>query len=118
MIFGPREIKSYAEPVELAELKIGEIYYSVQYSDEEMLIPNLQPLVFIGNDIDSPGEGQSYFQDVDSYQAGVRIQSDPPKDDVLIQTFPSSTLGNIFTLEHAIDSLIRCWGRHQGNFRA
>lgn len=118
MIFGPREVKDYAQPVEAAELCTGHVYFSVQFLDEEMLIPLLEPLVFVGNDIDEPGEGQSYFQDVESYSAGIRIESSPPRDPLLLQCFPTKTLGNIYTYDHALDVLIGCWARRNKKIKS
>jgi hypothetical protein len=39
MRFEARELKSYAEPVTASQLREGEIYFSVQFADESMLIP-------------------------------------------------------------------------------
>jgi hypothetical protein len=42
MRFEERELKSYAEPVTPNLLTEGEVYFSVQFADEDMLIPIME----------------------------------------------------------------------------
>ena len=48
MRFEERELKSYAEHVTPTLLREGEVYWSVQYADEHMLIPIIETWVFAG----------------------------------------------------------------------
>jgi hypothetical protein len=70
MMFGPMKVKQNGEPVKADELNVGETYFSVQFLDDAMLLPELEPVVFIGNDLGGDSEGESYFQDAQSYLAG------------------------------------------------
>jgi hypothetical protein len=70
--FEGRELKEYAEPVLANELREGEIYFSVNYVDDDMLIPVMETVVFIGRNLEPGDVGQVYFQDVESHREGVR----------------------------------------------
>jgi len=52
MRFEERELKPYAEPVAASLLKQGEVYFSVQFADEDMLVPIMETLVFAGRNLD------------------------------------------------------------------
>ena len=75
MRFEERELKPYAEPVVSDDLRVGSIYFYVQFVDDEMLIPVVEPLVFVGTDLTADDQGTFYFQDVESYRQGVRFES-------------------------------------------
>jgi hypothetical protein len=75
MQFGSRELKPYAEPVSVQGLTNGVVYFFVNFADEAMLIPSLEPVVFIGKNLDPEDSGVIYFQDMNSYQQGVRYDS-------------------------------------------
>ena len=74
--FESRDLKPYQEYVSASALTEGETYFRVQYLDDQMLVPELRPLVFIGRDREVGDSGQLYFQDADSYVAGVRYGSE------------------------------------------
>lgn len=74
MRFEARDLKPYAEPLAVSDLKKGEIYYSVRYIDDEMLVPVMNTLVFVGADLDPDDPGKLYFHDVDSCK-----KSDPTR---------------------------------------
>jgi hypothetical protein len=62
MRFEERELKSYAEPVISNLLTEGEVYFSVQFADEDMLIPILEAWVFAGRKLDPKDvEGHLYL---------------------------------------------------------
>jgi hypothetical protein len=105
VIFKEREIAVYAEPVSAADLKLRETYFCVSFDDEEMFVPTLEPLVFIGSAVEGGTEGFSYFQDFASYRAGHRIGSAEP-DSIVVQGFQTASLGNIFDYEHALNLLL------------
>jgi hypothetical protein len=95
--FDGRELKPYAEPVSSNELQEGAVYFAVNYVDDEMLIPLMETLVFIGRNLEPGDVGTVYFQDVESYREGVRYGSDAENE-----------LGHIFDYEQALDGLMHC----------
>jgi hypothetical protein len=80
MRFEERELKPYAQPVSVGNLKEGEVYFSVTFIDDEMCIPTMETLVFIGRDLNNDDSGRLYFQDVDSYMEGIRYDSAQEED--------------------------------------
>jgi hypothetical protein len=74
--FDGRELKPYAEPVSSSELSEGTVYFAVNFVDEEMLIPTMETLVFVGRNLEPDDVGEVYFQDVASYREGVRYAWD------------------------------------------
>lgn len=76
MRFEARELKPYAQPVTAGLLKEGDVYFSVQFADSEMLIPVVEAWVYAGRKLDSKdGEDHLYFQDVESYRLGIRYDT-------------------------------------------
>jgi hypothetical protein len=75
--FPGRDVPPYMQPVPQDQLLAGQGYFSVGFLDEAMLVPHLEPLVFLGKDLfeDTDAAG-FYFQDGASYLAGVRYDSD------------------------------------------
>jgi hypothetical protein len=107
MRFEARELKPHAEPVLAAQLKIGKVYFAVQFIDAEMLVPQLEALVFVGagllpNDADSV-----YFQDVESHKQGIRFES-MKDDEAVIYKQAANEIQHIFEYEQAIDVLLVC----------
>lgn len=72
MKFGERELKPYAEPVSASELKEEEVYFAVQFADQDMLIPVMETLVFVGRERSTASKQYVRFQTIDSYNAGIR----------------------------------------------
>jgi hypothetical protein len=50
----------------------GRVYFRVNFLDQDMMIPEMIPLVFIGRNL-TPDQPRLYFQDAGSYFAGERI---------------------------------------------
>jgi hypothetical protein len=112
MRFEERELKPYAEPVSAGDLKEGEVYFAVNYVDDNMLIPTLETLVFVGRNLD-PNDVETdvrkvYFQDVESYLRGIRRNSPSDGDQAMFSCGPESQVSHIFKYEHALDELMRC----------
>jgi hypothetical protein len=110
MRFEAREVKPYAEPLESSDLRLGEIYFHVVFFDDAMLVPVLEPLIFVGENLHQEHEedgDRAYFQDVDSYQAGVRFDDSGPEE-AEFQTFSSKNLGCIFDFDAALNVLLGC----------
>ena len=105
MRFEERELKPYAETVPPEDLKVGTVYFAVYFVDDEMLIPVVEPKVFIGSDLDPERPGKFHFQDIDSYRQGVRYESSTEDDDAIFET---GTERHIFEYEKALDVLMRC----------
>src|SRR5712672_2442970 len=105
MLFEQRELKEYAEPVTAESLRAGNVYFSVQFQDETMLVPILQPWVFIGQNFPDGEPDDCYFQDFASYAAGVR-HTTPGETDAVFQAGAPDNLNHIFEYERALDILM------------
>lgn len=103
-----RELKSYAEPIRADELHEGSIYFFVNFVDEEMVVPTMGTMVYIGENLEPGDVNQVYFQDIDSYNRGVRYASNGDGDYALIESGSKNELGHVFDFEHALDVLLRC----------
>ena len=73
MYFEGRELSASAEPVSSTELQPGEIYFAVNFVDNEMLIPIMETLVFIGRNLEPGDIGKIYFQGIESHREGVDL---------------------------------------------
>jgi len=111
--FEGRQLTEYAEPVSSHDLREGQLYFAVNYIDDEMLIPTMETVVFIGRNLEPGDVGQVYFQDVESHREGVSF--DPNTDDgaARFQCGSEDELGHIFDYEHALEELMRCSLRHK-----
>jgi hypothetical protein len=115
MIFESRELKPWADFVPISDLKVGAVYFHLLYLDDDMLIPEMEPLIFIGRNLHADDVDRVYFQDLDSYGEGRRYDDKsetPPdtQDEVLIQSFPEKTgqVSAIYEFESALECLMRC----------
>jgi hypothetical protein len=108
MRFEARELKSYASPVTADALKHGEVYLSVQFADENMLIPIVETWAFVGKGLDPENtERHLYFQDVESYLNGVRYGS-PGAENATFQVALEGNTHHIFEYEQALEELMKC----------
>jgi hypothetical protein len=106
-----RELKPYAEPVSAPQLKEGAIYFFVNFVDGELLIPMMEPVVFVGRNFEPGDEGRVYFQDVYSYREGIRYDMPEPASEESSAEFHTGSedeLGHVFEYEQALDVLIAC----------
>ena len=108
MRFEERELKPYAEPISAVDLREGAIYFSVTYVDDEMLIPTMETLVFIGINLDAGDSGRVYFQDVNSYSSGIRYESATDDDHAHFTSGSDKEVKHIFQYEHALEALMAC----------
>lgn len=111
--FEGRELKPYAEPVSAAELRQGETYFTLNYADEELLLPYLEPVVFVGWDLSPEDRGQVYFQDSESYRRGVRFGDETGGETATFQFGDGASIGHVFEFERALDMLLACAIRRQ-----
>ncbi|SRR6266496_5634573 len=108
MKFEARELLPYAEPISSTDLEVGTVYFAVNYVDDEMLVPIMETLVFIGRNLEPGDVGKVYFQDVESYREGVRYGSDSEDVWAKFETGSENELGHIFEYERALDVLMQC----------
>ncbi len=114
MRFERRELKPYAEPVSAADLKLENVYFFLTFSDDAMLIPNLEPMVFIGRDLEANDAGIVYFQDLESYQHGIRYDSSHEGETATFYCGSENDTGHIFDYDNALNELLRCSLRRVG----
>lgn len=108
MRFESRDLKSHAEPVSASELKEGGVYFSVNFLDQDMLVPLMEPVVFIGRNLNPEDAGQLYFQDAGSYWQGLRYESAATAEDAAFYRQSETEIKHIFEYDHALDRLMAC----------
>src|SRR6185503_7709323 len=113
MRFEGRELKPYAEPVPASSLREGAVYFSVNFHDEAMQVPALEPVVFVGKNLDPGDERQVYFQDFESYRNGARYKDPEPENDSNFFKGSEDRIGHIFEYDKALDVLLACALRRQ-----
>src|SRR5215472_13336451 len=106
--FEGRQLKPYAEPIVPEELREEEVYFSLQFVDEEMLVPILAPLVFVGRNLAEGDVDLMYFQDYESFGHGLRYSSADADELAEFHVFGPKDISHIFEYEHALDELMRC----------
>ena len=109
--FEARDLKAYGEYVQPSELVEGETYFAVQYLDDQMLVPELDPLVFIGRNVELGDSGRLYFQDATSYMFGIRY-GDSGNAKIHVHVIDENA-PFVFDFEGALDDLLRCSLRRQ-----
>jgi hypothetical protein len=73
-----------------------------------MLIPTLEPVVFVGRNLDPEDKGRVYFQDIYSYRQGVRYDSATNGDEATFYSGSENETGHVFEYERALDQLLVC----------
>jgi hypothetical protein len=105
MFFEERNLKEHAEPVLAKGLKIGQIYFSLQFLDADLLIPILEPLVYLGRNLRPGDTGLMYFQSFESHCAGITLAE--PSSSHHFQMCNGENMNHIFEYEHALDLLMK-----------
>lgn len=100
----------YAEPVLFSELRLDEVYFMLNYFDDEMLVPDLQTLVYIGRDLKGENDGMLYFQDYESFAEWGAFPK-PNDGSGTIVRFMADKITCIFELDKAINILQQCQKR-------
>ena len=108
MVFESRALSPYAKPVETQELSVGSIYFFLNYLDTDMLIPTLEPMVFIGRNLEPNDVGEVYFQDVASYREGIRYEASGPDAEGEFSSGLEKETNHVFEYESALEELMRC----------
>jgi len=106
MIFEARELKRHSEPIAVEDLKEGSVYFAVNFLDKALLIPTMEPVVFVGRDREPGDTDRFYFQDAESYREGIRYESADEEDDPTFYT--GAAPNHIFDYERALDCLLVC----------
>ena len=122
MRFAARDIKPYADHVRGSDLVVGRVYFRILFLDEDMAVPSLEPLVFIGRDLHVEGPGL-YYQDPPSYLANERFDAMQAHPLPLSPTFQGTTwerngcwfdmerhgdFSSVQEYDEALESLLRC----------
>ena len=101
-----RDLKPYIETVAPEDLVEGQVYFSVSYVDDQMHMPILLSLVFVGKNLKPEDKDEFYFQDLRSYAAGVRYDTASPENPASLHT--GDIVHSIQYYDQALDDLIRC----------
>jgi hypothetical protein len=113
MYFNGRELKEYAEPVKAKDLKIGSVYFALNFVERELITPIIRTWVFIGRNLENE-QGLLYFQDIWSYEEGIRYDSASQEvKDKFMYSYEDQT-NHIFEFERALDQLMACSLRRSG----
>jgi hypothetical protein len=102
-VFPATELPPYSEPVLPSEMQVGRVYFALQYLDRDLLVPHLYPLIFLGDDLDGNPRNMRFFQDFDSYSAGVRYASRGQEHSECFQTYGPDEGKHIFDYDHALN---------------
>jgi hypothetical protein len=120
--FEGRNVPSVGVYVRSSELVVGQVYFRVGFLDDEMVVPELAPLVFVGRNLET-GDAGLYFQDVESYLLGHRheglhlesavdLGDDVPDPEaravVEFTVVPDTETVSVCSYEHALDQLLAC----------
>ena len=106
--FEGRELSSQAEPVSAESLEEGSVYFSLNYLDQEMHIPVIETLAFVGRNVNSDRIATVHFQDVESYREGIPYGLSSEADQATFHSSPEKELSSVFTFECVLDELMRC----------
>lgn len=117
MQFEARELKPYAQPVLPEDLRKGDTYFSVQFADERMLVPIIEPIVFLGRNLAEGDKDVLYFQKFESYSSGIRYDSCPERNAADFKLRGPDEIKHIFEFERALDELLSCSLRRRGRAR-
>jgi hypothetical protein len=103
-----------AHPVSASDLREGTIYFFLNYVDDELLIPTMETVVFIGKNLEAGDSGRVYFQDISSYREGVRYSTNIKSDYASYYSGSEKEVAHVFEFEYALDELKRCaWRRRR-----
>ncbi len=107
MRFEGRDLTTYAEPVSASALREGQVYFFVYYPREDMCTPIMETVVYAGRYISLEGEELLRFQDIHSYDQGIRFGS-PEAEAAEFQSAAENGINHLFEYEKGLDELMRC----------
>jgi len=106
VLFEQRELKDFAEAIDSSKLREGRTYFAVRFLDNELLIPEVEALVYIGRNLEPEDVAKFYFQDAESFRQGVPYTDSGDKAVVYGQD--ERHLKYIFEFEQALELLMTC----------
>ena len=106
--FEERELKPYAEPVSPDDLVVDQVYFTVQFADERLLVPIMGPLVFIGRNLKEGDSDLLYFQNFESYSDGIRFDPSTGENAMEVHVRGLEEIKHIFEFEKALNALMTC----------
>jgi hypothetical protein len=89
-------------------MKDGRVYFALQFLDRDLLVPVLYPLVFLGFNLDGNDPSLRFFQDFESFAAGIRYSTRSDNDSEYFHVYGPEDGKHIFEYEHALEGLMRC----------
>ncbi|MBT2119744.1 hypothetical protein KK141_21675 [Dyella sp. LX-66] len=118
LTFEKREIDFYAQHVTYDELTVGDDYYMISYADGDCKIPVMESLIYLGKNIVGLDSAETlYFQDAESYRAGVRVTDSPERGTYELHGLKPDQLDMIYDFERALEELMRCSMQRKKIFR-
>jgi hypothetical protein len=109
LTFDKRDLSIAAISVRTEELRVGDTYFHVHYVDQDMKTPIVSSLVYVGKNFGDDEVSTLYFQDVESYLAGVRLTDDnADPDSAWFESWPEDSFHAVFDFERALEELMRC----------
>ena len=85
--------------MKVSELIIGRTYFRLTFSDPDLTMPGVEPLVYLGQVADDSGTEGIVFQDTGSYvQHGSGLEGEEQHEDIVLYFMPESELGALYTL--------------------
>ena len=117
MIFPARELKGNCDAVRADDLIVGKVYFRVQFSDDEALLPELLPRVFVGRNIfpeEDAGRSLLYFSEVDStappapYKAVTGRGEEPADTPELEFEEEEGGWSSVLEFNDALEQLLEC----------
>ncbi len=100
----------FAEPVRVSDLRHGGVYFMLNYFDDEMLVPDLKTLVYIGQDLKETTHGMLYFQDYDTFAEWGAFPNPNDGSGTVVRCM-ADNINCIFELDKAIRILQQCQQR-------
>ncbi len=95
-----------AEPIAPEALVPEEIYYAVQFLDNKLTIPCVEPLVFIGwNRAGDELVKTAYFQSAETYRLGLRFETTTAENPADFISAEEDELSYIFDFEGLVQSI-------------
>lgn len=73
-----------------------------------LLIPYVQPFVFLGKNLEEGDTDLFYFQNFASYAAGVRYATATEEDRQMFEAYGPDEGQHLFEFERALDTLLVC----------
>jgi hypothetical protein len=109
LTFEKRELHRAAQHVSIDQLSLGTDYYMISYIDNEMKIPLIDSMIFIGTNVFGDENNETlYFQDAESYLQGIRIDKQPDGTSGVVYSFGPDELTAIFEFERALEQFMKC----------